>query len=57
MDPDTALGSLYHVDMDCIPDVSKVYAASIFRLKVSRMSHYSCIHMFWFNRVTGAGEC
>jgi hypothetical protein len=33
------LGSLYHVDVGSVADISEVYTASIFRVEVNSVSH------------------
>jgi hypothetical protein len=42
---DFALGYLHRVDVSSVPDVSDVHAASIFRIKVSRLGEYSRTHL------------
>jgi hypothetical protein len=40
---DSALESLYCVDVDSVANISDVHAASIFRTEVRTVNEYSCI--------------
>jgi hypothetical protein len=48
---DSVLGSLYHMDVGSTANVLEVYAASIFRVEVNRISQCLCIYRFWSNRL------